>query len=347
MKVILAPDSYKGCMTAAQVAAAMASALRELHPDWELVELPLADGGEGTVEAVMSALGGKLLQAKVSDPLGRQVTASYGLCGDLAVVEVAEACGLKHLAPSERNPLIASSSGVGELLLAARSQGASRFLIGLGGTATCDGGAGMMDVPGLKEALEGCSFELLCDVDNPFTGPEGAARIFAPQKGASPADVETLEERLTALAKVMLAETGMDISRRPGAGAAGGLGGAFMAHFNAASVSGIDRILTLAGFDSLVEGADLIVTGEGKSDLQTLSGKVPFGVLRRAYNIPVILISGRIEDLETLQEAGFSQLLQVSPENLSDEEATQKIVAIANLRQAIFTLFDGHCLYAE
>lgn len=347
MKVILAPDSYKGCMTAAQVAAAMASALRELHPDWELVELPLADGGEGTVDAVMSALGGKLLQAKVSDPLGRQVTASYGLCGDLAVVEVAEACGLKHLAPSERNPLIASSSGVGELLLAARSQGASRFLIGLGGTATCDGGAGMMDVPGLKEALEGCSFELLCDVDNPFTGPKGAARIFAPQKGASPADVEILEERMVALAKDMQAETGKDISSVPGAGAAGGLGGAFMAYFNAASVSGIDRILTLAGFDALAEGADLIVTGEGKSDLQTLSGKVPFGVLRRVCNIPVILISGRIEDLETLQEAGFSQLLQVSPENLSDEEATQKIVTIANLRQAIFTLFDGHCLYAE
>ncbi len=347
MKVILAPDSYKGCMTAAQVAAAMASALRELHPDWELVELPLADGGEGTVDAVMSALGGKLLQAKVADPLGRQVAASYGLCGDLAVVEVAEACGLKHLAPSERNPLIASSRGVGELLLAARRQGASRYLVGLGGTATCDGGVGMMSVAGLREALEGCTIELLCDVDNPFVGPRGAARVFAPQKGASPADVEILEERMVALAKDMQAETGMDISLRPGAGAAGGLGGAFMAYFNAASVSGIDRILTLAGFDSLAEGADLIVTGEGKSDLQTLSGKVPFGVLRRVYNIPVILISGRIEDLETLQEAGFSQLLQVSPENLSDEEATQKIVTIANLRQAIFTLFDGHCLYAE
>ena len=335
MKVILAPDSYKGCMTAAQVAAAMASALRELHPDWELVELPLADGGEGTVDAVMSALGGKLLQAKVSDPLGRQVTASYGLCGDLAVVEVAEACGLKHLAPSERNPLIASSRGVGELLLAARSQGASRFLIGLGGTATCDGGAGMMDVPGLKEALEGCSFELLCDVDNPFTGPKGAARIFAPQKGASPADVETLEERLTALAKVMLAETGKDISRRPGAGAAGGLGGSFMAYFNAASVSGIDRILTLAGFDSLTEGADLIITGEGKSDLQTLSGKVPFGVLKRAYNIPVILISGRIEDADDLHKASFSKIVEVSPRSLPLEKATTRPVAEANLRRAV------------
>ncbi len=341
MKIVLAPDSFKGCLSAAEVAAIMSSALRELHPEWEIVELPLADGGEGTVDAVMSALGGKLLQAAVSDPLGRQVTARYGLCGELAVVEVAEACGLRHLAPEERNPLIATTRGVGELLLAARGQGASRFLIGLGGTATCDGGVGMMGVPGLKEALEGCRFELLCDVDNPFVGPRGAARIFAPQKGASPADVEILEERMYSLAQTMLAETGKDVSNMPGAGAAGGLGGAFMAYFDAASVYGIDRILDLVGFDSIVQGADLIVTGEGKSDLQTLGGKVPYGVLRRAHNVPVILIAGRIEDYEALLKAGFSQIIQVSPENLSAEEATQKLVAIANLRQAIFTLIGG------
>lgn len=341
MKIVLAPDSYKGCLSATEVAATLASAVRELHPDWEIVELPLADGGEGTVDVVMSALGGKTLQAEVSDPLGRQVSACYGLCGDLAVVEVAEACGLKYLAPEGRNPLIATTRGVGELLLAAREQGASRFLIGLGGTATCDGGTGMMGVPGLKGALEGCSFELLCDVDNPFVGPRGAARIFAPQKGASPADVEILEGRMTALAQAMLKQTGKDVSDMPGAGAAGGLGGAFMAYFDAASVSGIDRILDLVGFDSIVQGADFIVTGEGKSDLQTLSGKVPCGVLRRIHNVSVMLVSGRIEDFPALQEAGFSQIIQVSPENLSDEEATQKIVAIANLRQAIFTLFGG------
>lgn len=335
MKIVLAPDSYKGCLSAAEVAAAMASALRELHPEWEIVELPLADGGEGTVDAVMSALGGKLLQAAVSDPLGRQVTARYGLCGELAVVEVAEACGLKHLAPEERNPLIATTRGVGELLLAARSQGASRFLIGLGGTATCDGGVGMMGVPGLKEALEGCSFELLCDVDNPFVGPRGAARIFAPQKGASPADVEILEERMASLAQTMLAETGKDVRDMPGAGAAGGLGGTFLAYFNAASVSGIERILSLAGFDSIVQGADLIVTGEGKSDLQTLSGKVPFGVLKRAYNIPVILISGRIEEVEALREAGFSKIVEVSPRSIPIKKATTRPVAEANLRRAV------------
>ncbi|MBR7026531.1 MAG: glycerate kinase [Bacteroidales bacterium] len=341
MKIVLAPDSFKGCLSADEVAATMASALRELHPDWKIVELPLADGGEGTVDVVISALEGKLLKAEVSDPLGRQVSARYGLCGELAVVEVAEACGLKHLAPEERNPLSATTRGVGELLLAAREQGASRFLIGLGGTATCDGGVGMMSVPGLQEALEGCRLELLCDVDNPFVGPRGAARIFAPQKGASPADVEILEERMASIAQTMLAETGKDVRDMPGAGAAGGLGGAFRAYFDAASVSGIDRILDLVGFDSIVQGADLIVTGEGKSDLQTLGGKVPYGVLRRAHNVPVILVSGRIEDVEALREAGFSKIIQVSPENLSAEEATQKLVAIANLRHAIFALVGG------
>lgn len=339
MKIVLAPDSYKGCMTAVEVAATMASALRELHPEWEIVQLPLADGGEGTVDAVMSSLGGKLMQAVVSDPMGRQVTAAYGLCGDLAVIEVAEACGLKHLAPSERNPLIASTRGVGELLLSAREQGASRFLIGLGGTATCDGGAGMMGVPGLREALGGCSIELLCDVDNPFIGPRGAARVFAPQKGASPADVEILEERMEALARVMLSETGKDVGNMPGAGAAGGLGGAFMAYFDAAGVSGIERILSLAGFDSIIEGAGFIVTGEGKSDIQTLAGKVPFGVLRRAHNVPVILISGRLEDIGALREAGFSKMVEVSPKNLPLEKATARPAAEANLRRAVVEAF--------
>ena len=335
MKIVIAPDSYKGCLTAAEAAAIMASALREHHPGWDIVELPLADGGEGTVDAVLSSLGGRLLQAEVSDPLGRRVTASYGLCGDLAVVEVAEACGLKYLAPSERNPLIATTRGVGELLLAARSQGASRFLIGLGGTATCDGGVGMMSVAGLREALAGCSLELLCDVDNPFVGPRGAARVFAPQKGASPADVEILEGRMEVLAQAMLAETGTDVSDMPGAGAAGGLGGAFLAYFNAARVSGIDRILDLAGFETIVEGAGLVITGEGKSDMQTLSGKVPFGVLRRAHNVPVILISGRIEDVDALQEAGFSKIVEVSPRDIPLEKATTRPVAEANLRRAV------------
>ena len=338
MKVIVAPDSFKGCLPAAAVARTVAAAVGERHPDWTVVELPLADGGEGTLDIVTPAIGGTICRAQVHDPLGRMVDARFGLAGDTAVIEVAEACGLQRLATRERNPLAASSYGVGELLLTAFRQGARHFLIGLGGTATCDGGEGMLQVPGLRETLKGCGLELLSDVDNPFVGPRGAARVFAPQKGASPADVEVLESRLEALAGQMLQDTGVDVRNLPGAGAAGGLGGAFMAYFGASISSGIDRVLGLLQFDTLAADAHLIITGEGKSDRQTLGGKVPLGVLRHVRGVPVVLLSGRIEDRDELLAAGFSRLLQVSPEGLSLEEAVRPEVARANLRLAAWLL---------
>ena len=333
-KVVVAPDSFKGCLSAQEVASTLASALRGLHPDWEVVENPLADGGEGTVDVLTPALGGEFRLAVVSDPLGRPVTARYGLLDDTAIVEVAEACGLKWLEPSERNPLTANTYGVGELLMAARKEGARRFVIGLGGTATCDGGVGMLQVPGIREALKDCAFELLCDVEIPFIGPEGAVRRYAPQKGASPADLDILEERMKAFAETMLSETGVDVLTLPSAGAAGGLAGAFQACFGAKNLSGIDRILDLTGFDAVAEGADLIITGEGKSDRQTLSGKVALGVLRRSKDIPIVLLSGRIEDAEALTAAGFSRLIQVSPDTLPLTEAMRPEVAKANLRKS-------------
>ena len=334
MKVIVAPDSFKGCLPAKEVAAVVADSLRKAHPDWEVQEMPLADGGEGTLDVLLPALGGRIMKADVQDPLGRTVTARIGLSGETAVIEVAEACGLRLLSPEERNPLKASTYGVGELLLAARLSGVRHFLVGLGGSATCDGGEGMMLVPGLREALRGCTFELLCDVENPFIGPDGAARIFAPQKGASKADVEVLEERLTNLADKMLRETGVDVCRLPGAGAAGGLGGAFMAYLGARRVSGIERVLELVRFDEIIDGASLIITGEGKSDAQTLMGKVPLGVLRHAKDIPVALLSGRIEARPALLEAGFERLIEVSPRSLPMVEAIMPEVAARNLRDA-------------
>jgi glycerate kinase len=339
MRLILAPDSFKGCLSAREVAGVLAAAVRERHPDWEVVELPLADGGEGTLDVLAAALRGEIRTAQVTDPLGRPVRARFGLAGGTAIVEVAEACGLQLLRPEERDPLRASSRGVGELLLAARAAGAAHFLVGLGGTATCDGGSGMLQVPGLREALQGCRLELLSDVENPLVGPTGAARVFAPQKGASPEAVEILEQRLEAQAAAIFARTGRDVRLLPGAGAAGGLGAAFLGCFDAACVRGIDRVLEAVGFAGLLPGTDLIVTGEGKSDRQTLHGKVPFGVLRHAGAVPVVLLSGRVEDRDALAAAGFQRLVHVSPDALPTALAVQKETAEELLRRSVLELF--------
>ena len=195
MKVVIAPDSFKECLPSPRVAAALAAGVKARWPMAQVVEIPLADGGEGTLDVLAAAMGASVFEAPVHDPLGRPVTARYGVVQDTAIIEVAQAVGLSLLAPGERNPLKASSAGLGELLLAAYDRGCRHFIVGLGGTATCDGGAGLLDVPGI-ERLQECRFELLCDVDAPFVGPRGAARVFAPQKGASPEDVELLENRM-------------------------------------------------------------------------------------------------------------------------------------------------------
>ena len=315
MRIIVAPDSYKECLSAREVAAVMAAAARERWPGAEVVEIPLADGGEGTLDALAGPMKARLEAVPVRDPLGREVTAQLGIVDNTALVEVSQACGLQLLKPEERNPMKASSYGVGELLMAAYKKGCRHFIVGLGGSAVCDGGKGMLEVPGLK-AVKDITVELLCDVDAPFTGPKGAARVFAPQKGASPEDVEILEGRMIEWACQMFQETGVDVSDLPGAGAAGGLGGALMAYWGARRVSGIDRVLELVGFENAARGADLIITGEGKSDAQTLMGKLPVGVLRKAKGTPVALLSGCIENRGDLLSAGFSQLMEVTPRSI-------------------------------
>lgn len=345
MKIILAPDSYKECLPAQDVAAAMASAVRASCPDAEVVELPLADGGEGTAGILTHALGGKTVCIPVSGPLGVPVQASYGIAGNTAVIEVAAACGLSLVPAERRNPMIASSRGVGEMMMDAARRGCRRILIGLGGSATCDGGAGMMSVPDLREALSGVLVTALCDVDAPFTGPRGAPRCFALQKGASPADVGVLEKRLEALADRMRSETGCDVREIPGAGAAGGLGGALAAYFGARLVPGAEEIMDCVGFDSSLADAGLVITGEGCSDLQTLAGKVPFGVVRRAADVPVALVSGRIRDRGELARAGFYRLVQVTPDDMPLPLALQPVVAASNIRRAIVSLMDNDLWY--
>ncbi len=336
MKIILAPDSFKECLTATQVAQAMAQAVHEVYPSAQWVSMPLADGGEGTLDVLAPALGASIREVTVSDPLGRPVTARYGVAGETAILEVAQACGLQLLKPSERNPLIASSRGVGELLMAAYADGCRHFLVGLGGSAICDGGVGMMSVPGIRDLA---SVELLCDVNAPFVGPSGAARAFGPQKGASPEEVEVLEKRMLNRAALMQEETGVDVRELPGAGAAGGLGGAFMAYFGARKVSGIGRILELVRFSEAVKDASLVITGEGRSDAQTLLGKVPLGVLQNAGKVPVALVSGRIDDHEALVSAGFHPVVEVSPRNLPLQEVLTPSVALQNIQSAVKTLF--------
>lgn len=334
MKIVIAPDSYKECLSARDVAAAMAEGVSATCPSADVLQQPLADGGEGTLEVLVSATGAKSLSVTVHDPLGRPVSARIGILGTTGIIETAQACGLGLLSPSERNPLTASSYGVGEMIVAAVSMGCNHLLIGLGGSATCDGGSGMLAVPGIKEALLSVSVEILCDVVNPFTGPSGAARVFAPQKGASAEEVDVLEERLLAHSAVYAAETGTDVSLLPGAGAAGGLGGALMAYSGAQMESGVDRVLSLLRFEDRIADADLIITGEGRSDAQTLEGKVPLGVLRRSGGVPVLLLSGAVTDAAALLEAGFSSVHAVTPAGMPLQEALIPDVARRNIAKA-------------
>ncbi len=363
MKIVIAPDSFKECLSSARVASGLAAGARARWPEADVRCIPLADGGEGTLEVLAAALQADIREARVHDPLGRRVTAPYAEKGKTAVLEAASAVGLSLLAPRERAPLTASSAGLGELLLAAFDQGCRHFVIGLGGTATCDGGLGMLAVPGIGR-LRDATMELLCDVDAPFLGPRGAARVFGPQKGAGPEAVELLERRMQAQADALLSSTGVDVSALPGAGAAGGLAGALIAVFGARYTRGIDRVLELVHFTDAVRGAHLILTGEGRSDAQTLMGKVPMGVLRHARNrrhdasappegshlhgqpegpnhcggVPVALLSGRIEDREALRQAGFSPIVEVSPRSLPLAQALNPTVAARNLRQAVLEM---------
>ena len=339
MKIVVAPDSFKECLSAPMVAKTIAQAVREMRPDAMVVELPLADGGEGTLDILVQPMKARIEEIQVHDPLGRLITAQYGIADETAIIEVAEACGLQLLAQEERNPLIASSKGVGELLVDAYNKGCRHFIVCLGGSATCDGGVGMMSVPGLKELLGSCTVELLCDVDAPFVGNCGAARVFAPQKGASAQDVEVLENRMVLLADKMLNETGVDIANKPGAGAAGGLGGALMAYGNAVVSNGAMRVMQLCGFHDAIKDADLIITGEGKSDSQSLMGKVPFAVLKQSCGVPVALLSGRIEDLRALEQAGFREVIEITPRGLPIKNALDPDIAIANIRSAIHNSF--------
>ncbi|MEG8132040.1 glycerate kinase [Xanthomonas hortorum] len=324
MKIVIAPDSYKESLSALEVATQIEAGFREVFPNWHYTKVPVADGGEGTVDALVSATGGRVIACTVSGPLGTPVPAFFGLTGDgrTAVIEMAAASGLALLPPAERAPLRTSTAGVGELILAALDAGARRFIIGIGGSATNDGGAGLaqalgvrlldaqgapigpgggalaalarIETEGLDVRLQDCQFEVACDVDNPLIGPTGASAVFGPQKGATPSMVRQLDSNLQHYANLLQRDLGVQLHDLPGGGAAGGLGAALVAYLGAQLRPGVEIVAQALGLDALVADADLVITGEGRLDSQSLHGKPPVGVARVAqrHGKPVIAIVG-------------------------------------------------------
>ena len=343
MRIIVAIDSFKGCLTSAEANGAAAEGIRKMMPDADVAKIPVSDGGEGWLEAFHSALGGQLVEVSVRDPLMRPVVAQYLIKDDTAVIEIAKASGLTLLSPEERNPMVATSYGTGQLLVDAVRRGCKRIIVGLGGSATSDCGIGMLraiiDAFGGQgtwdevTALNDVQITIATDVTNPLCGENGAAHVFAPQKGATPEMVLSLDARAKRFAEKSALHFGRDCQNAPGAGAAGGLGYAFLQYMNAECCSGIDLLLDTIGFDKLLEDTDLVITGEGSADRQTLMGKLPYGILRRAKsrNVPVFLIAGRIADRQQLLDAGFSRAECINPTGLPIEEAMRPETAKGNI----------------
>lgn len=341
MKIILAFDSFKGCMTAVEACAAAASGLRDRYPDAEIVSLPLSDGGEGMVDCISGALNADLVSVSVHDPLMNVINAQYAISpeGRAAYMEMASASGLTLVPQDKRNPLITTTFGVGEMILDAVRRGCTSIVMGIGGSATCDGGRGMV------ECLESClplpvEVTVASDVSNPLYGEDGAAYVFAPQKGATPAQVKLLDDRLRAFARETESRgfAKPSLAAHPGAGAAGGLGYGLMAYLKADLKSGIDLVLDTVRFEEHLKGADLVITGEGKSDSQTLMGKVPVGVLKRAENhgVPVHILSGAIEDASKLESFGFTSVHSINEKDSRPlAELLKKDVAVENLRRSV------------
>ena len=384
MKIIIAIDSFKGCLTSAEANQAASEGILAKVPEAAVVQVPVSDGGEGFMEAFQAAMGGEIVEVNVKDPLMRTIVAQYLVKGDTAVIEIAKASGLTLLSPEERNPMVATSYGTGQLVVDAVRKGCKRIIIGLGGSATSDCGIGMLraiieafakggSIPAGAPTrslwddvheLDDVRFTIATDVTNPLCGENGAAYVFGPQKfaikreqseldsiaereqtrpqvkGASLEMVEALDARAKRFAEASAKHLGRDCQNMHGAGAAGGLGYAFLQFMNADCRSGIDLLLDTIHFDDLLSDADLVITGEGSADRQTLMGKLPFGILQRAqhYHVPVMLIAGRIADEQCLLDAGFARVACINPPNLPLEIALQPATAKENIMRTVMEL---------
>lgn len=344
MTIVLAPDSFKESMTAKEVCDSMERGIHRVNKSIKCIKVPMADGGEGTMQSVIDATGGKIYNKVVSDPLGRKIIAQYGLFnnGDVAIFEMSSASGLHHLDQEERNPLYSSTFGTGELISACLDHPIKKLLIGIGGSATNDAGAGMLqalgailldkngnnikqgggyldkldkiDISCLDKRLKNIEIEVACDVSNPLTGATGASEVFGPQKGATIEMVKILDKNLVHFSDIVKKLLHRDISSLPGGGAAGGLGAALSIFFNATLNKGVDMVIKYVGLENKLDNVDLIWTGEGALDSQTIYGKTPFGVatLAKKYDIPVIAMAGKLgEGSEILYNHGFNALFSI------------------------------------
>lgn len=344
MKIVIAPDSYKESLSALEVATAIERGFREIFPSAEYIKIPVADGGEGTVEAMVAATNGRIVTVAVKGPLGEQAEGFYGISGDeqSAFIEMAAASGLEMVPPAKRDPLITTSWGTGELIRHALDAGVKHIIIGIGGSATNDGGAGMLQALGAKlldeqdrqiapggaaleslvridlreldKRLAGCRIEVACDVTNPLTGEAGASAVFGPQKGATPEMIARLDKALAHYAEIIARDLDIDVLNLAGGGAAGGMGAALYAFCGAELRQGIEIVTDALALDKHVRDADLVITGEGRIDSQTVHGKVPVGVAKVAkrYNIPVIGIAGSLTaDVGVVHDHGIDAVFSV------------------------------------
>ena len=354
MKVIISPDSFKGTMSSVEAAATIEKAIKQICETIETVCLPVADGGEGTLDALVAATNGKFVETTVCNPIGCEIQARYGVLGDgkTCVIEMAQASGITLLSKEERNPLKATTFGTGQLIDHALREGYRHFIIGIGGSATNDAGLGMLHALGVKfldkalqplpievssleklhridtsemnELISQSHFTIACDVDNPLVGERGATAIFGPQKGVMPEQIKQFDEYLICFADVVEKEIGIRLHDYPSAGAAGGIGGALKAYFPSTFKKGIDVVLEALQYDEHLQNAQLVITGEGKSDIQTLAGKAPMGIALKAkeYNVPTVLISGVIDEAATneLQQL-FAHVISVVGDDITPKES--------------------------
>ncbi|RAJ12495.1 glycerate kinase [Arenibacter echinorum] len=344
MKIVIAPDSFKECLSAQEVASNIAIAIRKIAPTAEIFEIPISDGGEGVLEALINGVGGRRISVSVLDPLMRQVNAEYGILkdGKTAVIEMAKASGLELLQEVEKNPLTTTTFGTGQLIKDALNKGCDKIIIGIGGSATNDGGVGMVRALGAKflddkgqeipegggsldrlksidlsnfdKRIENCEVIVACDVSNPLTGANGASMVYGAQKGGSSEDLEILDRNLTHYANKIKAALAIDVSQIPGAGAAGGTGAGLMAFLKGTLVNGIELILQTIKIEEFIKQADLVFTGEGKIDGQTLHGKTISGVaaMAKKYEVPVIVLTGKIgEGIEEIYSIGVSAVFSI------------------------------------